>query len=98
MQIKSDIRKLCLNGRNVWLLCSMIQTCSKDIKNGAISNGCVHQINSDKTKPSSNGDICNGTVMNGVTHSDAQLRQRHKEMASHDSGSDETVTESGKNN
>lgn len=82
---------------NTWLLCSIIQTCSKDIQNGAVANGCVHQKNSDKVKPSSNGDICNGTVkMNGVTHSDAQLRQRHKETASHNSGSDETVTESGK--
>ena len=34
--------------------------------------------------------------MNGITHSDAQLRQRHKETASHDSGSDEAVTETGK--
>ena len=49
------------------------------------------------TKSSSNGDICNGTViMNGVTHSDTQLRQRHKETASHNSGSDETATETGK--
>lgn len=34
--------------------------------------------------------------MNGLTHSDVQLRQRHKETASHDSGSDEAVTEKGK--
>ena len=62
-----------------------------------MSNGCIHQKNSDKTKPTSNGVICNGTVkMNGVTCSDTQLRQRHKETASHDSGSDETVTETGK--
>ena len=45
----------------------------------------------------SNGDICNGTVkMNGLTHSDAQLRQRHKETVSHHSGSDEALTETGK--
>lgn len=48
-------------------------------------------------KPSSNGDICNGIVkMNGVAHSDKHLRQRRKETASHDSESDETVTETGK--
>ena len=34
--------------------------------------------------------------MNGIIHSDAQLRQRHKEAASHNSESDETVTETGK--
>jgi len=34
--------------------------------------------------------------MNGVAHSDKQLRQRHKETASHDNESDETVTETGK--
>ena len=34
--------------------------------------------------------------MNGLTHSDAQLRQRHKETGSHNSGSNEIVTESGK--
>ena len=65
--------------------------------NGSVSNGCIHQKTSEKTKPSSNGDICNGIVkMNGVAHSDKQLRQRHKETASHDSESDETVTETGK--
>ena len=80
-----------------WLLCSMIQTCSKDVKNGTVFNGCGHLKNSDKTKLSSNGDISNGTVkMNGLTHSEAQLRQRHKETASHNSESNEIVTESGK--
>ena len=69
----------------------MISICSKDIKNGAISNGCVHRKNSDKTESSSNG-----VKMNGITHSDVHLRQRHKETASHDSGSDEAVTETGK--
>jgi len=34
--------------------------------------------------------------MNGITQSDAQLRQRHKETASHNSQSNEIVTESGK--
>jgi len=34
--------------------------------------------------------------MNGVSHSDKQLRQRQKETASHDSESDETVAETGK--
>ncbi|XP_078357847.1 LOW QUALITY PROTEIN: zinc transporter ZIP13-like [Oculina patagonica] len=64
----------------------------KDIKNGAISNGCVNQENVDKTKPSCNGDVCNGTVMNGITHSDT-VRQRHKETSSNNSASHENVSE-----
>lgn len=73
------------------------KTSSKDVKNGSISNGCVHQENSDKRNDSHacNGEILNGTVSNGVIHSesDAQLRQRHKETTSHGSTSEETATD-----
>ena len=83
----------------VFVFCD--NTSSKDVKNGSISNGCVHQENSDKRNDSHacNGEILNGTVSNGVIHSesDAQLRQRHKETTSHGSTSEETATDTGNN-
>lgn len=80
------------------MLLSLIQTCSEGVKNGAICNGYANQHTlKDKAKPTINGDVCNGTVMNGMTHLESQVRQRHAEKENRESTSSETVTETGIN-
>ena len=78
---------------------SLVDSFSKDVTNGAISNGCAHHENSAKKKDACNGKLHNGTVSNGdVKKSDTHLRQRNRDTSSESSTPNETVQETGRKN
>ena len=78
---------------------SLVDSFSKDVTNGAISNGCAHHENSAKKKDACNGELHNGTVSNGdIKKSDTHLRQRNRDTSSESSTPNETVQETGRKN
>ena len=78
---------------------SLVDSFSKDVTNGAISNGCAHHENSAKKKDACNGELHNGTVSNGdVKKSDTHLRQRNRDTSSESSTPNGTVQETGRKN
>ena len=78
---------------------SLVDSFSKDVTNGAISNGCAHHENSAKKKDACNGKLHNGTVSNGdVKKSDTHLRQRNRDTSSESSTPNGTVQETGRKN
>ena len=78
---------------------SLVDSFSKDVTNGAVSNGCAHHENSAKKKDVCNGELHNGTVSNGdIKKSDTHLRQRNRDTSSESSTPNETVQETGRKN
>ena len=69
------------------------------VKNGDVGNRHVNQETlKNKTKPTANGHVCNGTVvMNGTAKAPLQVRQRHAGKESQENTSAETVSETGYN-